>query len=93
MGAKNDGAHRASFTCRRCALRFGDQSHFHEAAFDLPKPAQAVIEKLAGHRILAGVSLGRDYAGMDSVLLACTTETKTMADIESFALALESALA
>src|SRR3990167_2325138 len=73
--------------------RFGDQSHFHEAAFDLPKPAQAVIEKLAGQRILAGVALGRDYAGMDGVLLACTTETKTMADIESFALALESALA
>src|SRR3990167_9357560 len=64
---------------------FGDQSHFHEAAFDLPKPAQAVIEKLAGQRILAGVALGRDYAGMDGVLLACTTETKTMADIESFA--------
>ena len=73
--------------------RFDGQAHFHEAAFDLPKPAQAVIEKLAGHRILAGVALGRDYAGMDGVLLACTTETKTMADIESFALALESALA
>ena len=75
------------------SARFDGQAHFHEAAFDLPKPAQAVVEKLAGQRILAGVALGRDYAGMDGVLLACTTETKTMADIESFALALESALA
>ena len=73
--------------------RFGDQSHFHEAAFDLPKPAHAVVEKLAGQRILAGVALARDYAGMDATLLVCTTETKSAADIERFALALESALA
>ena len=73
--------------------RFGDQSHFHEAAFDLPKPARAVVDKLAGERILAGVALGRDYANMDATLLVCTTETKSAADIERFALALESALA
>ena len=73
--------------------RFGDQVHFHEAAFDLPKPAHSVVDKLAGERILAGVALGRDYAGMDGALLVCTTETKSAADIERFALALESALA
>jgi glycine dehydrogenase subunit 1 len=71
----------------------GDKAHFHEAAFALPKPAQAVIERLAGQRILAGVALGADYAGMDDALLLCTTETKSAADIEGFAAALESALA
>jgi glycine dehydrogenase subunit 1 len=72
--------------------RFADALHFHEAAFELPKSAQSVIEQLAGQRILAGVALGRDYAGMENVLLACTTETKSAADIESFAGALERAL-
>ena len=73
--------------------RFGHQSHFHEAAFDLPKPAHVIVDKLAGERILAGVALARDYTGMDATLLVCTTETKSAADIERFALALESALA
>jgi glycine dehydrogenase subunit 1 len=70
-----------------------DRPHFHEAAFALPKPAQAVVERLAAQRILAGVALGADYAGMDDALLLCTTETKSAADIEAFAAALESALA
>jgi glycine dehydrogenase subunit 1 len=73
--------------------RFAEAAHFHEAAFELPKPAQAVVEQLAGQRILAGVALGRDYSGMENVLLACTTETKSAADIEAFARALESVLA
>ncbi len=70
-----------------------EHPHFHEAAFALPGSAQAVIDKLATQRILAGVSLGRDFAGMDQALLVCTTETKSAADIEAFAKALEAALA
>jgi len=69
------------------------KAHFHEAAFALPKPAQAVVEALAANRILAGVALGADYAGMEDALLLCTTETKTAADLEAFAQALASALA
>ena len=69
------------------------QSHFHEAAFVLPRPAQQVIEQLAGHRILAGVALGRDFDGQENALLVCATETKSAADIEVFAAALEAALA
>jgi glycine dehydrogenase subunit 1 len=72
--------------------RFPAQMHFHEAAFDLPRSAQAVIAALAGQRILAGFALGSDYPGMENVLLACTTETKEAADIECFAQALESVL-
>ena len=71
--------------------RFPTQTHFHEAAFELPRSAQSVIATLAGQRILAGFALGGDYPGMENVLLACTTETKDAADIESFAKALESA--
>jgi len=72
--------------------RFPGQAHFHEAAFELPKPADAVITQLASQRILAGVALGRDFSGMGNVLLACATETKSAADIEAFAQALEHAL-
>src|SRR5688572_1129548 len=74
------------------ALHAG-KPHFHEAAFALPKPAQAVVEALAARRILAGVAIGADYAGMEDALLLCTTETKSAADLEAFAQALESALA
>jgi glycine dehydrogenase subunit 1 len=73
--------------------RFPEAAHFHEAAFELPVAAQPVIEKLAGARILAGVCPGADFAGMEKVLLLCTTETKSAADLEAFANALEGALA
>ena len=72
--------------------RFPAQTHFHEAAVELPKTAQSVIGQLAGQRILAGVALGHDFSGMENVLLVCTTETKSAADIEAFAEALERAL-
>jgi glycine dehydrogenase subunit 1 len=62
-------------------------------ALELPTAAQPVIEKLAGKRILAGVCPGADYAGMQNVLLLCTTETKSSEDLEAFASALEAALA
>jgi glycine dehydrogenase subunit 1 len=73
--------------------RFPAQAHFHEAAFELPVAAQPLIEQLAGRRILAGVCPGADFAGMENVLLLCTTETKTADDLEAFATALEAAIA
>jgi glycine dehydrogenase subunit 1 len=73
--------------------RFPGADHFHEAAVELPTAAQPVIEKLAGKRILAGVCPGADYAGMQNVLLLCTTETKSKDDLEAFASELEAALA
>ena len=72
---------------------FAGQANFHEAVFQLPKPAAQVIVQLAGQRILAGVDLGRDFPGMDNRLLVCATETKSAQDIEAFATALELALA
>jgi hypothetical protein len=52
-----------------------------------------VIEALAPARIVAGVSLGDDFAGRERELLVCATETKRGDDIEAFATALEAALA
>lgn len=73
-------------------LLHSGQANFHEAVFTLPKAAQLVIDKLAEQRILAGVALSRDFSSRDNALLICTTETKTLADIETFATALEAAL-
>ncbi|MBS0463132.1 MAG: aminomethyl-transferring glycine dehydrogenase subunit GcvPA [Proteobacteria bacterium] len=67
--------------------------HFHEQAFVLPKPAQAVVETLAEQRILAGYALGDEYPALGDALLVCATETKTDADLERFANALTNALA
>ncbi len=75
---------------------FGDRAHFHELALKLPKPAAEVIETLAAHRIVAGVSLGEEYphlgGGHGDALLVCVTETKREADLDAFADALAVAL-
>ncbi len=66
-----------------------DHPYFHECALRLPCGARRAIEALAQEGILAGVSLGEDYEGMDDALLVCATETKDDADIERFASALQ----
>ena len=71
---------------------FAGRAHFHELALKLPKPASDVIETLAGARIVAGVSLGEEFPRHGDPLLVCTTETKSAADLEAFAQALENAL-
>jgi len=65
---------------------------FHEFAVALPLPAETVIERLAGARILAGVALGEDYPELGDALLVCATETKTDADLDRYVEALDRAL-
>lgn len=66
---------------------------FHEVAIELPRPAQAIIERLAADDdIVAGFALGDEYAQHDNALLVCATETKTSADLDRFAQALRRAL-
>ena len=65
---------------------------FHEFAVALPLPAETVIERLAGARILAGVALGEDYPELGDALLVCATETKTDADLDRYVEALGRAL-
>jgi glycine dehydrogenase subunit 1 len=71
---------------------FAGRANFHELALKLPKPATDVIESLASGRIVGGVSLGEEYPHLGDPLLVCTTETKSAADLEAFATALENAL-
>jgi glycine dehydrogenase subunit 1 len=68
---------------------------FNEFAVRLPRPAAEVVERLAEHRVLAGVPFSRlnPAAGMDDVLLVAATETTLDADIQILAKALGKVLA
>jgi glycine dehydrogenase subunit 1 len=68
---------------------------FNEFAVRLPRSAVEVVERLAEHRVLAGVPFSRlnPGAGMDDVLLVAATETTLDADIQILASALAKVLA
>lgn len=65
---------------------------FHEVVLTLPKPATDVLEKLAARGILGGLSLARDYA-LENAVLVNTTEVHTDADLDVLAQALTEVLA
>jgi glycine dehydrogenase subunit 1 len=72
-----------------------NQSFFNEFTLRLPKPAAAVVERLAGERVLAGVPVSRLYPGeqgLESLLLVAATETTTEEDMDIYATKLAEAL-
>jgi len=66
--------------------------HFHEIVLRLDRPVEPVLEILAANNILGGLDLTNDYPELGHALLVCATETKTDADLELYAAALENAL-
>ena len=73
---------RAAFTGAR----------FHEAVLGLDRPAAAVLAGLAARGIAGGFDLAADYPELGPALLVCATETKTDADIATYAAALDAVL-
>lgn len=65
---------------------------FHESVIRLPQPAAAVLEKLRQQGILGGLDLAPYYPQLGHALLVCATETKTEADLDRYAEALEAVL-
>ena len=61
---------------------------FHEAVLTLDRPVAPVLEALAAKGIVGGLDLSRDYPELGHALLVCATETRTRADVETYALAL-----
>ncbi len=61
---------------------------FNEFVVECPVSAATVVEKMAQKGFGAGYALGKDFAGMENCLLVCATETKTEADLNSYAEAL-----
>ena len=59
-----------------------DRPHFKEVAVRLPCPAEEVIPRARTRGIHPGYALGRDYPGLEDVLLVCLTEKRTPAEID-----------
>jgi len=62
-----------------------DRPTFQEFAVRLGRPARDVIRDARKLGVHPGYALGREYAGMDDVLLVCLTEKRTAADIDRLA--------
>ena len=62
-----------------------EASSFKEVAFRTPIPAREVIRRAREHGVHPGYALGRDYEGMDDVLLVAVTEKRTKEDVDRLA--------
>ena len=66
---------------------------FKELAVRLGRPAEEVVREAKKRGVNPGYPLGRDYAGMEDVLLVAVTEKRSPADIERLAEVLGEVLA
>ncbi len=66
---------------------------FNEFVIETPRPAETVLEALAGRQILGGVDLGRYDRGRKQQILVCVTEQNRRAEIDALAEALGEVLA
>jgi glycine dehydrogenase subunit 1 len=62
-----------------------DSMSFKEVAFRTPIPAREVVRRAREHGVHPGYALGRDYEGMDDVLLVALTEKRTVEDVDRLA--------
>jgi glycine dehydrogenase subunit 1 len=73
-----------------------NSAFFNEFTLKLSTEARPLVRRLAEQGILAGVSLGRLYPGVDALehgLVVAVTETTTKEDVETLAAALQENLA
>jgi glycine dehydrogenase subunit 1 len=66
-------------------LVFPDQTTFKEFAIRVGRPSGDVIRAARKRGIHPGYPLGRDYEGMDDVLLVAVTERRSLDDIDELA--------
>ena len=66
-------------------LVFADRTTFKEFAVRVGRPAREVVRDALAQGVHPGYALGRDYPGMDDVLLVATTERRTPAEIDRLA--------
>jgi glycine dehydrogenase subunit 1 len=59
-----------------------DTASFKEVAFRTPIPAREVIRKARERGVHPGYALGKDYEGMEDVLLVAVTEKRTPEDVD-----------
>jgi glycine dehydrogenase subunit 1 len=66
-----------------------DRPVFKEVAMRTPIPAREVVRRARERGVHPGYAIGRDYPGMDDVLLMAFTERRTPADVERLARVLD----
>jgi glycine dehydrogenase subunit 1 len=66
-------------------LLFSERTTFKEFAVRVGRPALDVVRDALAQGIHPGYPLGRDYPGMDDVLLVAVTERRTLDDIDRLA--------
>ena len=66
-------------------LVFADKTTFKEFAVRVARPAQEVVREARARGVHPGYLLGRDYSGMDDVLLVALTERRTPEEIDRLA--------
>ncbi len=66
-------------------LLFAEQATFKEFAVRVGRNAREVVRAARAHGVHPGYALGRDYEGMDDVLLVAVTEKRTPAEIDRLA--------
>jgi glycine dehydrogenase subunit 1 len=69
-------------------LPFADQTTFKEFAVRVGRNAREVVKEALGQGIHPGYAIGRDYPGLDDVLLVAVTERRTKAELDRLAEAL-----
>jgi glycine dehydrogenase subunit 1 len=79
--------HKAHYAAQRITELPGfslwsDQAFFNEFAVRCPSPVSEINAHLLDHDILGGYDLGRDYPGMENVMLAAVTEMNTRDEID-----------
>jgi glycine dehydrogenase subunit 1 len=62
-----------------------DRPAFKEVAFRTPVDAREVVRRCRERGVHPGYPLGRDYEGMDDVLLVALTERRTREDVDRLA--------
>jgi glycine dehydrogenase subunit 1 len=75
----------AALTANDCVEPVFNRPYFHEAPLRLSLPVEGVARSLHAHNILPGYLLAQEYPELGDALLVCATETRTDADIESYA--------
>jgi glycine dehydrogenase subunit 1 len=76
--------------CQHARRRLGrppafDQPSFKEVAITVARPAEQVVADARKLGVHPGYPLGRDYPGMENVLMVALTERRTAADIDRLA--------
>jgi glycine dehydrogenase subunit 1 len=76
----------AAYAKERVALPLAfDRPTFKEVAFRTPIPARDVVTRAREHGVHPGYPLGRDYPGLDDVLLVAFTEKRAPTDVDRLA--------